>query len=78
MAFLTGAKLASHLAMLRMQNKLGTISAFNVFHGIGRKSSLRRRHQNATYGERPGSGEQECYRRKIGGFYGVRKHEIFK
>jgi hypothetical protein len=74
---LMGAALAAMLKGMRMGNGMGQVF-FDSFRGIYRPSSLRRRHQNASYGAIPGGGEQECYRRLNGGFYTERKHDIFR
>lgn len=72
MEFLTGAELAQKLKQLRLSN--GMSALMSGFRGIGQKSSLRRKRQNGFVA---GSGEQECYRRRIGGFYAERKRDAF-
>lgn len=73
MTFLTGEKLAAKLKEIRMLNK--TSPMFNAFRGIGgRRSSFRQKPQNY---KAAGSGEQECFRRRNGGFYDVRKRSMF-
>lgn len=71
---LMGAALAAMLGKHRMDNKMGSLF-FDSFRGVGRKSSLRRKPQ--SIGKTPGSGNQECFRRRNGGFYDVRKRSIF-
>jgi len=63
MAFLTGTELSNDMSAL-----------MSGFRGVGQKSSLRRKRQNGWIA---GNGEQECYRRRIGGFYAERKRDAF-
>lgn len=75
MGFVTGIKLAQALATLRMSNKMvGTM--YDSWRGLGgQRSSLRPRPQQYRG---TSQGEQECYRRRVGGFYKERKHDVFK
>jgi hypothetical protein len=76
MAFLTGLKLAAAMAAARMANTIGGLSIHSTaFRGVYRKSSLRNRSTNKY--STPGSGQQECFRRRNGGFYDVRKRSMF-
>lgn len=76
MGFLTGMKLAAAMAAARMNNSVRALSIHSdIFRGIYQPSSLRRKRQ--SIGKNPGSGEQECFRRRNGGFYDVRKRSMF-
>lgn len=77
MAFLTGLKLAAALTVARFYNNIGGLSIHTPFNGVYRKSSFNTKNQNAARGSIPGGGAQECHRRRIGGFYGMRKHDVF-
>lgn len=76
MAFLTGLDLRAHLQALRLSNLMRGVTE-STWLGLTGKSSFRTKNQDATSGSTPGGGAQECYRRKIGGFYKERKHASF-
>lgn len=77
MGFLTGNALRAHLDGLRLSNLMRGVTE-STWRGVVRKSIFRIRKQNASHGSISGDGAQECYRRKIGGFYKERKHASFK